>query len=87
MVWMVVWISMIIYNSGIIEHVIHLSETLKSETDIDGYTIDRPQSLNNYVELSTVAPISMSSAAVTSNHLNEQVKSSLSLDNIFIVVF
>lgn len=85
MVWMVVWISMIIYNSGIIEHVIHLSETLKPETDIDGYTIDRPQSLNNYVELSTVPPISVSST-VTSDHLNEQVKFSLSFDNILIVL-
>ncbi|XP_072761424.1 sterol regulatory element-binding protein cleavage-activating protein [Anoplolepis gracilipes] len=72
MVWMVVWISMTINNSGIIEHVIHLSETLKPEADIDGYTIDKPQSLNNYVELNTVTPISVSPATTASDNLNEQ---------------
>ncbi|XP_054005526.1 sterol regulatory element-binding protein cleavage-activating protein [Hylaeus anthracinus] len=71
MVWMVVWISMIIYNSGIVEHVIHLSETLKSDSDIDGYTLDRPHS-NNYVELNTMKPLSVPSAIIDSNHVNKQ---------------
>lgn len=73
MIWMVVWISRIIYDSGIVEHFIHLSETLKPETDIDGYTIDRPQSLSNYVELSSITPISMPSATISPENLNEQV--------------
>lgn len=73
MVWMVVWISMIIYNSGIVEHVIHLSDTLKTESDIDGYTVDRSQPLNNYVELNTMKPISMPSATIAPDHLNKQV--------------
>ncbi|CAK9826490.1 Sterol regulatory element-binding protein cleavage-activating protein [Anthophora retusa] len=72
MVWMVVWISMIIYNSGIVEHVIHLSETLKPESDIEGYTVDRHQSLNNYVELNTVKPASMPSAVIAPDRLNKQ---------------
>ncbi|KZC08783.1 Sterol regulatory element-binding protein cleavage-activating protein [Dufourea novaeangliae] len=72
MVWMIVWISMIIYNSGIVEHVIHLSETLKTESEIDGYTLDRPQSLNNYVELNTMKPLSMPSATIAPDHLNRQ---------------
>lgn len=73
MIWMVVWISRIIYDSGFIEHFIHLSGTLKPETDIDGFTIDRPQTLSNYVELSTVTPISVPSATINPEHLNEQV--------------
>ncbi|XP_076652872.1 SREBP cleavage activating protein [Halictus rubicundus] len=72
MVWMVVWISMIVYNSGIVEHVIHLSDTLKSESEIDGYTLDRPQSLNNYVELNTMKPLSIPSATIAPDHLNRQ---------------
>ncbi|XP_012541992.1 sterol regulatory element-binding protein cleavage-activating protein [Monomorium pharaonis] len=71
MVWMIVWISMTINNSGIIEHIIHLSETLKPETDIDGYTVDKPQSLN-YVEPNTATPISVSPATMTSDNLHEQ---------------
>lgn len=73
MVWMVVWISMIIYNSGIVEHVIHLSETLKSESDIDGYTVDRSQSSSNYVELNTMKSVSIASATIAPDHLNKQV--------------
>ena len=73
MVWMVVWISMIIYNSGIIEHVIHLSDTLKQESDMDGYAMDRPQVLDNYVEMSTVKPVLTSSTTSAPNHLNDQV--------------
>lgn len=73
MVWMVVWISMIVYNSGIVEHLIHLSETLKSESDIEGYTIERSQSLNNYIELNSIKPVSIPSTIITSNHLNKQV--------------
>ncbi|OXU21849.1 hypothetical protein TSAR_009631 [Trichomalopsis sarcophagae] len=57
MVWMVVWISMIIYNSGIIEHLIHLGETLKLETGIEGYTIERPQTMNRYLKMNTMKPI------------------------------
>ncbi|EFN85276.1 sterol regulatory element-binding protein cleavage-activating protein [Harpegnathos saltator] len=72
MVYMVVWISTIIYDSGIVEHLIHLSETLKPESDIDGYTIDRPQSLSNYVELNTVTPVSVPTATINPAHLNEQ---------------
>ncbi|KYM91676.1 Sterol regulatory element-binding protein cleavage-activating protein [Atta colombica] len=72
MVGMVVWISMAINNSGIIEHIIHLSETLKPETDMDGYTVDKPPSLNDYVKLNTVTPISISPATVAPNKLNEQ---------------
>ncbi|KAG5316607.1 SCAP protein, partial [Pseudoatta argentina] len=72
MVGMVVWISMAINNSGIIEHIIHFSETLKPETDIDGYTVDKPPSLNDYVKLNTVTPISISPATVAPNKLNEQ---------------
>ncbi|XP_076397627.1 SREBP cleavage activating protein isoform X2 [Megachile rotundata] len=72
MVWMVVWISMIIYNSGIVEHVIHLSETLKLESDIDGYTVDRSHTLNNYVEPNTMRPLSVPSVAVIPDHLNKQ---------------
>lgn len=83
MVWMVVWISMTINNSGIIEHVIHLSETLKPEADIDGYTIDKPQPLN-YVELNTVTPISVSPATIAPDNLNEQVNS-LSFMILFLV--
>ncbi|KAI4480537.1 hypothetical protein M0804_010090 [Polistes exclamans] len=71
MVWMVVWISMIIYNSGIIEHVIHLSGTLKTETDLDGYTIDRPQTLNNYIELDKIKPIQTLHTTVTPDHIND----------------
>ncbi|XP_015600062.1 sterol regulatory element-binding protein cleavage-activating protein isoform X2 [Cephus cinctus] len=72
MVWMVVWISVIIYNSGIIEHVIHLSDTLKTDSDIDGYTIDRPQTVNNYIELNTLKPVLTSTSTVLPNHLKEQ---------------
>ncbi|XP_006568073.1 sterol regulatory element-binding protein cleavage-activating protein isoform X2 [Apis mellifera] len=72
MVWMVVWISMIVYNSGIVEHLIHLSETLKSESDIEGYTVERSQSLNNYIELNSIKPVSIPSTIITSNHLNKQ---------------
>ncbi|XP_057319656.1 sterol regulatory element-binding protein cleavage-activating protein [Microplitis mediator] len=57
MVWMVVWISMIIYNSGIIEHLIHLSDTLKSDSEMYGYTVDRPRTFKNYVELKTTKPV------------------------------
>ncbi|KAK9297624.1 hypothetical protein QLX08_008761 [Tetragonisca angustula] len=72
MVWMVVWISMIVYNSGIVEHVIHLSERLKPESDMDGYTVDRSQSSNNYIELNTMKPISIASATIAPDHLNKQ---------------
>lgn len=72
MVWMVVWISMIIYNSGIVEHVIRLSDPLKHEADIDSYTLDRPQTLNNYVEFNTVKPV-VTSSTLPPNHLNNQV--------------
>ena len=64
---------MIIYNSGIIEHVIHLSDTLKLESDIDGYAIDRPQTVNNYIELNAMKPILTSTSTVPSSHLNNQV--------------
>ncbi|XP_066601673.1 sterol regulatory element-binding protein cleavage-activating protein isoform X2 [Prorops nasuta] len=70
MVWMVVWISMIIYNSGFIEHFIHLSDTLKSDPDIDGYTINRP--LNNYIEMNTMEPVTMTSATIAPEHLTNQ---------------
>jgi hypothetical protein len=73
MVWMVVWISMIIYNSGIIEHVIHLGETLKPEADIEGYTIDRPQSIDNYVKMNTVKSIVTAHTTLPSTNLNKQV--------------
>ncbi|XP_076236809.1 SREBP cleavage activating protein isoform X2 [Calliopsis andreniformis] len=72
MVWMVVWISMIIYNSGIVEHVIHLSETTKTESDTEGYTVDKPQSVNNYIEVNTIKPLSMPSATIAPDHLNRQ---------------
>jgi len=71
MVWMVVWISMTINDYGLIEHLIHLSETLKPETDIDGYTMDKSQSLSNYVELNTMMPVTP--ATMTPQNLNEQV--------------
>lgn len=86
MVGMVVWISVTINNSGIIEHVIHLSETLKTESDIDGYTIDKPQLLSNYVELNTVTPISVSSATVVSDNLNEQVNFLFFLKLLFLTL-
>ena len=73
MVWMVVWISMIIYNSGIIEHVIHLGETLKPETDMEGYTIERPQAMDRYIKMNTMKPIVVTSTTLRSNQLNEQV--------------
>jgi len=73
MVWMVVWISMTINDYGLIEHLIHLSETLKPETDIDGYTMDKSQSLSNYVELNTMMPVTP--ATMTPKNLNEQVTS------------
>ncbi|XP_063979282.1 sterol regulatory element-binding protein cleavage-activating protein [Diachasmimorpha longicaudata] len=57
MVWMVVWISMIIYNSGIIEHLIHLSDTLKHDSEIESYTVDGPQTLKSYVEFKTLKPV------------------------------
>ncbi|KAK0079274.1 hypothetical protein PV325_001450 [Microctonus aethiopoides] len=57
MVWMVVWISMIIYDSGVIEHLIHLSDTLKSDSEVYGYTVGSPQTLKNYVELTTIKPV------------------------------
>ncbi|XP_011494739.1 PREDICTED: sterol regulatory element-binding protein cleavage-activating protein [Ceratosolen solmsi marchali] len=72
MVWMVVWISMIIYNSGIIEHVIHLGETLKSETDIEGYTIERPQSIDNYIKMNTVKSIVAVPTTSPPSSLNKQ---------------
>lgn len=71
MVWMVVWISMTINDYGLIEHLIHLSETLKPEADIDGYTMDKSQ-LNNYVELNTVTPVSVTPATVAPKNLNDQ---------------
>ncbi|XP_012288280.1 sterol regulatory element-binding protein cleavage-activating protein [Orussus abietinus] len=71
MVWMVVWISMIIYSSGIIEHFIRLSETLKAESDIEGYTADKPQTINDYVELNTLKPVPTSASTPTTNHLND----------------
>lgn len=73
MMLMVVWISKIFYESGIIEDLMHLSDAVKQESDIDGYTIDRPQSLSNYVELNTVTPISVPSATIDPDRLNEQV--------------
>ncbi|XP_046420988.1 sterol regulatory element-binding protein cleavage-activating protein isoform X1 [Neodiprion fabricii] len=72
MVWMVVWISMIIYNSGIIEHLIRLSDPSKHEADIDGYTLDRPRTVNNYIEFNTVKPLFTSSSTLPPNHLNDQ---------------
>ncbi|XP_012252105.2 sterol regulatory element-binding protein cleavage-activating protein isoform X2 [Athalia rosae] len=72
MVWMVVWISMIIYNSGIVEHVIRLSDPLKSEADVDGYTIDRPQTLDNYIEFNTMKPVVTASSTLPPNHLSDQ---------------
>lgn len=72
MVWMVVWISMIIYNSGIVEHVIHLSDNLKQDSDVDGYTVDKTQTLDNFVEMSTVKPILTSSTTMAPNHLHNQ---------------
>lgn len=85
MVWMVVWISMTINNYGIIEHVIHLSETLKPEAD-DGYTIDKPQPMNNYVELNTVTPISVSPATIARDNLNEQVNFLLFITILFLTL-
>lgn len=87
MVGMVVWISMTINDFGVIEHIIHLSETLKPETDIDGYTVDKPQSLNNYVELNTATPISISSATLAPDNLNEQVTFSFPVVKIFFHFF
>lgn len=74
MVWMVVWISMIVYNSGIIEHVIHLGETLKSESDMESYAMDRPQVLDSYIEMNTMKPRVVSTTTSTPNRLHEQVK-------------
>lgn len=79
MIFMLLWISMTINNSGIIEHVIHLSETLKSEADIDGYTIEKPQSMSNYVELNTVTPISVTPATLAPDNSNDQVNFSFLL--------
>lgn len=85
MVGMIVWISVSINNSGIIEHVIHLSETLKpTESDIDGYTIDKPQSLSNYVELNTVTPMPVSSATIVPENLHEQVNSLFILFKLYL---
>lgn len=72
MIWMVVWISMIIYNSGIIEQLIHLGDTLKPD-DMEGYTIERPQTINNYVEVNTAKPVLVTTSVVTQNHLNGKV--------------
>lgn len=72
MVWMVVWISMIIYNSGIVEHVIHLSDNLKHDNDIDADTIEKSHMLDNFVEMSTVKPI-LTSSTMPPNHLRDQV--------------
>ncbi|XP_014205675.1 sterol regulatory element-binding protein cleavage-activating protein [Copidosoma floridanum] len=72
MVWMVVWISMIIYNSGIIEHVIHLGETLKQETGIEGYSIERPQTMDRYIKRNTMKPIVIYSTTLRSSQINEQ---------------
>lgn len=72
MVWMVVWISMIIYNSGIVEHLIRLSDPLKHEADIDGYTLDRPQTLNNYIEFNTAKPL-LTSSTLPPSRLNSEV--------------
>ncbi|XP_014474392.1 PREDICTED: sterol regulatory element-binding protein cleavage-activating protein [Dinoponera quadriceps] len=69
MMLMVVWISEIFYESGIVEDLMHLSDTVKQESDIGvGYTIDRPQSLSNYVELNTVISV----PPATIDRLNEQ---------------
>jgi len=87
MVGMIVWISMTISDSGIIEHIIHLSETLKPETDIDGYTVDKSQALNNYVELNTATPVSVSPATIAPDNLNEQVNFSFPMNNILIFFF
>ncbi|KAJ8666955.1 hypothetical protein QAD02_008617 [Eretmocerus hayati] len=72
MVWMIVWISMIVYNSGIVEHVIHLGETLKPENDIEGYTIERPQSMDRYMRMNSMKPIVPSSIPSLVDKLNEQ---------------
>ena len=73
MVWMVVWISMIIYNSGIIEHLIHLSDTLKPDAEIDGYTVERPHTLRSYVGLSTMKPVTIQTSTGMPNIQNDQV--------------
>ncbi|XP_034937931.1 sterol regulatory element-binding protein cleavage-activating protein [Chelonus insularis] len=76
MVWMVVWISMIIYNSGIIEHLIHLSDTLKTDSEMYGYTVDRPRTLKSYVDLKTtkfISPQVTSTSTNMPNVLKEQV--------------
>ncbi|KAL7307009.1 hypothetical protein TKK_0000758 [Trichogramma kaykai] len=51
MVWMVVWISMIIYNSGIIEHMVHLGETLKPVTEVERYSVSPPVTENSPVKV------------------------------------
>lgn len=73
MVWMVVWISMIIYDSGIIEHVIRLGETLKQESDIEGYTIERPQTVDKYIAMNTAKPLVASPTTLRASLINEQV--------------
>lgn len=77
MVWMVVWISMIIYNSGIIEDLIHLSDTLKPDTDIDGYTIERPQTFKSYMGLSSMKPMTFQTPTEPPNIHDEVILSKL----------
>lgn len=71
MVWMVVWISMIIYNSGIIEHLIHLSDTLKPDSEVDSYTADRPHTLKSYVEFRTLKPVVVTTSTSAPSVVNE----------------
>lgn len=73
MVWMVVWISMIIYNSGIVEQIVHLGETLKPESDIDTYTVDKSQSMAGYVKLDSLRRFFSPSVTTQMNPTSEQV--------------
>lgn len=81
MVWMVVWISMIIYNSGVIEHLIHLSDTLKPDSEIDGYTMERPQTIKPYIGLSTMKPLTIQTSTGLPDISSNQVTA------IFIVIY
>lgn len=72
MVWMVVWISMIIYNSGIVDHVIHLGETLKINDDHD--TMDGTPSVDNFLQVDRMEPVLRTPPTVEHNGFSEQVR-------------
>lgn len=70
MVWMVVWISIILYNSGIIEQVIYLGSDLKVGDDPGKYPVNRSQPIGKHIKIQKIRRIVPSTPV--SNQVNKQ---------------